>query len=268
MIRNVLLTAAVLYLTAVAGLTVFQRRLLYFPNAGDVAPASVGLPQAERRLLTTPDHQTLPAWRIAPAPGAPVVVYLHGNGGGIDERAARYAAFAAAGFGVWAVEYRGYGGATGSPSEAGLTLDAETAYQAALADAPPGRIAVVGESLGTGLAVKLAARHPVGALALDSPYSSVAEVAAARYPLVPVRWLIADPFYSDAVISEVKAPLLVVAGTQDRVVPIRFARKLFDLARTAKTFITVEGAGHLAMGLRLKDTIAWIAAQIPATPAP
>ena len=261
-LRLLLATALVIYLTALAGLYVFQRHLLYFPDAQETPPAAVGLPQAERRHLTTPDGERLLAWRLAPAPGAPVVVYFHGNGGGIDLRAQRFAAFAAAGFGVWAVEYRGYGGSTGSPSEAGLTLDAETAYQAALADAPPERIVLLGESLGSGLAVKLAARHAVGAVALDSPYTSIVEVAAAKFWMFPVRWLIADRFASDAVIAQVKAPLLVVHGTADPVVPFRYGRRLFDLATSKKTFITVEGAGHLAMGLRLPETVAWIGAQI------
>ena len=256
-------TALVLYLATLAALYVFQRHFLYFPSAQETPPAAVGLPQAERLHLTTPDGERLLAWRITPAPGAPVVVYLHGNGGGVDLRAARFAAFAAAGFGVWAVEYRGYAGSTGSPSEAGLTLDAEAAYQAALADAPPERIVLLGESLGSGLAVKLAARHPVGALALDSPYTSIVDVAAAKFWMFPVRWLIADRFPSDALIAQVKAPLLIVQGTADAIVPIRFGRRLFDLATTRKTFITVDGAGHLAMGLRLNETIAWIAAQCP-----
>jgi fermentation-respiration switch protein FrsA (DUF1100 family) len=265
---GLLLTAAVVvYLATLAGLYFGQRRLLYFPNAQETAPASVGLPQAERVHLTTDDGQRLLAWRIAPTHGGPVVVYLHGNGGGLDLRAARFAAFAAAGFGVWAVEYRGYGGSTGSPSEAGLTLDAEAAYRAALADAPPARIVLMGESLGTGLAVKLAARNPVGALVLDSPYTSIVDVAAARFWMFPVRLLIADRFESDADIAKVKAPLLIVQGTADPVVPYRFGRRLYDMATAPKTFIAVEGAGHLALGLRLSEVVVWISAHVPAPTA-
>jgi len=181
--------ALVIYLATLAGLYLFQRHLLYFPAAQETPPAAAGLPQAERLHLTTPDGERLLAWRIAPAPGASVVVYLHGDGGGIDLRAQRFAAFAAAGFGVRAVEYRGYADSTGSPTEEGLTFDAETTYQAALADAPPERIVLLDESLDSGLAVKLAARHPVGALALDSPYASLVEVAAAKSWMFLVHWL-------------------------------------------------------------------------------
>ena len=252
MLTKALIAGAVFYVVALAILYGAQRRLLYFPNSAEVSPASVGLPGAERLQLTTSDGNRLLAWRIPPAPGAPIVVYLHGNGGGIGLRAHRYAALAAAGFGVLAVEYRGYAGSTGEPSEAGLTLDAELAYQAALADAPPERIVLLGEFLGSGLAVKLAARHRVGALALDLPYTSIADVAAAKFWMFPVRWLIRDRYESDALIAEVKAPILIVHGTADSVVPIRFGRRLFELATANKKFIAVEGAGHLGDGLKTR----------------
>ena len=262
LLLTVLVWGAGIYLAALAGLWLAQRRLLYFPNSSEVSPASVGLAEAERIHLTTQDGERLLAWRIAGAPGAPLIVYFHGNGGGIGLRANRYAAFAAAGFGVLALEYRGYGGSTGSPSEQGLTLDALAAYHAALREAPPRRIVLLGESLGSGLAVKIAARYEVGAVALDSPFTSIADVAAARFWMFPVRWLLRDRFDSAACVAAVKAPLLIVHGTADLVVPLRFGRRLFERATTAKTFIAVEGAGHLAMDARLDETIAWIAAQI------
>ena len=253
-----------LYALALAAIALGQRRLLYFPNAAEVSPAAVGLPQAERLHLTTSDGERLLAWRIAPAPGAPFVVYLHGNGGGIGLRANRYAAFATAGFGVLAVEYRGYGGSTGRPSEAGLTLDAEAAYQAARREAPPERIALLGESLGSGLAVKLAARHEVAALALDSPFSSVTDVEASRFWMFPVRWLLQDRYDSAKRIDAVTAPLLIVHGTADLTIPIRFARRLFERATSRKTFIAVPGGRHLAMDARLSETVKWIAAHATA----
>jgi pimeloyl-ACP methyl ester carboxylesterase len=263
---DLLLIASALYLAALAVLYLAQRRLLYFPNPREIPPADVGLRQAERLHLRTDDGERLLAWRIPPPPGAPMILYLHGNGGGIGLRANRYAAFAAAGFGVLALEYRGYGGSTGAPSEPGLTRDAEAAYQAALQDTAPERIVLLGESLGSGLAVKLGARHAVGAVVLDSPYTSIAEVAASKFWMFPVRRLIRDAYDSLACIAEVKAPLLIVHGTRDPVVPIRFGRKLFERATAQKTFIAVEGAGHLALDARLDETIAWIVAQMGPRP--
>jgi hypothetical protein len=130
---------ALLYAVALAALYVGQRKLLYFPNAVEVAPASVGLPNAERRHLTTGDGETLLAWYIAPAAGKPLILYFHGNGGGLDLRAERFNAVAAAGHGLLAVEYRGYAGSTGAPSEVGLLADGEATWIEALRlGFPPG----------------------------------------------------------------------------------------------------------------------------------
>ena len=189
-----------------------------------------------------------------------MILYFHGNAGGLDLRAERFRAIVKAGMGLLAIEYRGYASSTGSPSERGLKLDGEAAYAAAIASGvEPERIVVLGESLGSGVAVALAARYKVGALALDSPYSSIADVAAAAYWFVPVRALIRDPFRNDLLIGSVDAPVLMVHGTKDRVVPFRFGEKLFALASPPKEFWRVEGAVHLAMRERFPETLDWIA---------
>jgi uncharacterized protein len=250
---------ALLYAVALAALYVGQRKLLYFPNAVEVAPASVGLPNAERLHLTTGDGERLLAWYIAPAAGKPLILYFHGNGGGLDLRAERFNAFAAAGDGLLAVEYRGYAGSTGAPSEVGLLADGEATWIEALRlGFPPGRIVLMGESLGSGVAVALAARHPAAALVLDSPYSTIADDAAALFWMFPVRALMRDAFRSDERIARVFAPLLIVHGTRDDAVPIRLAEKLFALAHEPKDFIRVEGGGHLALGMRIPEVLAWI----------
>jgi fermentation-respiration switch protein FrsA (DUF1100 family) len=256
---SLLAAFAVLYLVALAVLYVAQRQLLYFPNSVEVAPGSVGLANAERRHLTTGDGETLLAWYIAPGAGKPLILYFHGNGGGLDLRAERFNAMAGSGVGLLAVEYRGYAGSTGTPSEAGLLADGEATYaEARRLGFPPARIVLMGESLGSGVAVALAAGHEIAALVLDSPYSSIADVAAAKFWMFPVRALMCDTFRSDVRIASVVAPLLIVQGTKDEVIPIRLAEKLFALARAPKEFIRVEGGGHLALGLRLPQVLAWI----------
>jgi fermentation-respiration switch protein FrsA (DUF1100 family) len=251
--------AAVLYVIALGALVVFQRDLLYVPNTIEVAPASVGLPQAEVRHFKTQDGETLMAWYVAPSPGKPLLLYFHGNAQGLDARNVRFQKLVATGDGLLAVEYRGFAGSTGSPSEDGLLLDAEATYAEALKlGFSPARIAVIGESLGTGVAVALATHHEVPALALDSPYSSVVAVAAERYWMFPVRLLMRDTFRSDLRIGQVSAPVLMVHGTADTVIPIHFAERLFALANPPKDFIRVEGAGHLAMGERIPEVLAWI----------
>jgi uncharacterized protein len=176
------LAAILLYASALAVATLYQRKLLYFPNRVAVAPTAVGLPQARVLELKTSDGETLVAWLIAPAPGKPLILYFHGNGGGLELRNERFKGLTQTGDGLLAIEYRGYGGSSGSPSEEGLHRDAEASYEAALAlGAAPKSIIVMGESLGTGVAVPLAARHEVGAVVLDSPFTSIVDIAAVHF---------------------------------------------------------------------------------------
>ena len=257
------LVCVALYAALVVGLFFGQRTILFRCDATEVDPAALGL-DAEVVRLKTQDGESLLAWSIPPLAGRPLILYFHGNAGGIDLRVERFHAIAKAGMGLIAIEYRGYASSTGRPSERGLKLDGEAAYAAALASGvAPERIVPLGESLGSGVAVALAVHHTVGALVLDSPYSSIADVAAATYWFVPVRALIRDPFRNDLLIGSVKAPTLIVHGTKDRVVPIRFGEKLFALANSPKEFWRVEGGAHLAMGERFLDTLDWIGRMVP-----
>jgi fermentation-respiration switch protein FrsA (DUF1100 family) len=250
---------AAVYAVVFVGLYAGQRKILFRCDAAEVDPATLGL-KAKILRLKTEDGETLLAWSVPPAPGRPLILYFHGNAGGIDLRVERFHAIAKAGMGLIAIEYRGYASSTGSPSERGLKLDGEAAYAAAIASGvAPERIVPLGESLGSGVAVWLAASRKVGALVLDSPYSSIADVAATAYWFVPVRALLRDPFRNDLLIGSVNAPTLMVHGTRDAVVPIRFGEKLFALANPPKEFWRVEGAVHLAMGERFADTLDWIA---------
>ena len=253
-----------LYLALFVGLFFGQRKILFRCDAAEVDPATLGL-NAQTLRLKTEDGESLVAWSFPPtAPGRPLILYFHGNAGGLDLRVERFRAMAEAGMGLLAIEYRGYASSTGSPSERGLKLDGEAAYAAAIrSGVSPERIVALGESLGSGVAVALAARHKIGALVLDSPYSSIADVAAATYWFVPVRALLRDPFHNDLLIGSVTAPTLIVHGTKDLVVPIRFGEKLFALANSPKEFWRVEGAPHLAMGERLAETLDWIDRTVP-----
>jgi hypothetical protein len=260
------LAAVLLYIVALGAVTLYQRKLLYFPNRVAVAPAAVGLPQAQVLKLKTSDSETLIAWHIAPAAGKPLILYFHGNGGGLELRNERFQALTRTGYGLLAIEYRGYGGSSGSPSEEGLHRDAEAGYETALAlGVAPKNIIVMGESLGTGVAVPLAVRHEVGAVVLDSPFSSIVDVAAVHFWMFPVRFLMRDQFRSDQEIGKVHAPLLIVHGDRDDVTPIRFAEKLYALATEPKRFIRVAGAGHLALGFAIPEALRWLDNIAPGT---
>ncbi len=119
--------------------------------------------------LHTADGETLPAWYVPPAPTRSLILYFHGNAARLADKVERFRNLTATGYGLLAVEYRGFAGATGSPSEEGLLIDAETAYAQALSlGAKPSRLVVLGESLGSGVAVALAARSEVGAIEIFS----------------------------------------------------------------------------------------------------
>jgi hypothetical protein len=232
------------YVGVVVLLYVVQRALMYFPESERTAPAAAGLPGAEEIPLDTADGERLIAWHVPPRGDRPVVLYLHGNGGALRNRVDRFRALTADGTGLVAVDYRGYGGSTGRPSEAGLLIDAQTAYAFAVARYPLARVAVWGESLGTGVAVGLAAARPVGRLVLEAPFTSAADLAARQYPFVPVRWLMHDQFRSDLRIASVAAPLLVLHGERDTIVPIEYGKRLFGLAREPKRFVRFPQGEH------------------------
>jgi len=135
-------------------------------------------------------------------------------------------------------------GSSGAPSEQGLLRDAAAAYAFATERYDAARIVVWGFSLGTGVAVAIASEHPVGKLILEAPYTSTVDVAASLFRFVPIRLLMRDQFHSDARIARVAAPLLIMHGTSDPAIPIRFGEQLFALAREPKTLVRFPRGGH------------------------
>jgi len=237
--------AAAGYAAFAALMYVVQRSLMYFPETARTAPAAAGLPQAQEVVLDTADGEKVIAWHVPPRGDKPLILYFHGNAGTLNLRAERFRGLTADGTGLLAVTYRGYGGSSGRPSETGLIADAQAAYEFAGARVPASRIVIFGESLGTAVALALAAERPCGAVILDAPFTSAAAVAAASFWFVPVRWLMKDPFYSDRRIGKLKVPLLVLHGERDTIVPIAFSEKLFDLAIEPKRFVRFPEGGHV-----------------------
>jgi fermentation-respiration switch protein FrsA (DUF1100 family) len=223
---------------------VMQRALMYHPERLRTPPAEAGLPEAQELTLATSDGERVIAWLVPPRGDRTVVLYFPGNAGALSYRAERFRAFVADGFGLLALSYRGYGGSSGSPTESGLIADAEAAYRFAAARYPAERIALWGESLGTGVAVALAATHRVGRVVLEAPFTSAVDIGAQVYWFLPVRHLMKDTFRSDLRIGKVSAPLLILHGTRDVTIPIGFGERLFALAHEPKRFVRFEGGGH------------------------
>ncbi|ARN82369.1 alpha/beta hydrolase [Methylocystis bryophila] len=232
----------------VLGAALFQRQLQYRPHARHTPIELSGLAGGEELRLTTSDGELLVAWHFAPEPGKPLVLYFHGAAGSLVKRVPRLRLFIESGFGVLMVSYRGYGGSSGTPTEAGLLLDADCAYRAACARYGADRLIIVGASLGAGVAVALAARREARALVLLAPFLSAMDLAARRFPFLPVRWLMRDPFRSDLAMPRVRMPVLVIHGESDPIVPIESGMRLFELANEPKTFLAVPGGGHIVLG--------------------
>lgn len=244
-LKWLLIVAAVAYLGGLAALFVKQRDMLFpVPPVGRTAPAAAGFPEAEEHVLTTADGERVIVWHVPAKPGRPVVLFFPGNGDVLAGRVARFKAITADGTGLVALSYRGYAGSSGSPSEQGLLKDADAAYELASARYRTEQLVVWGFSLGTGVAVAIAAAHPVGRMILEAPYSSTADVAQALFWYAPIGLLMRDQFHSDQRIVRVKVPLLIMHGADDQVIPIRFGERLFDLAHEPKQFVRFPGGGH------------------------
>jgi fermentation-respiration switch protein FrsA (DUF1100 family) len=244
-LKWLLIVASIGYLGGLAVLFFAQRSFLFpIPQTARTAPGAAGFPEAEEHLLTTADGEKVIVWHVPPKPGHPVVLYFHGNGDFLAGFFGRFRDIIADGTGIVALSYRGYAGSSGRPSEQGLLLDAAAVYAFTTARYSADRIVAWGFSLGTGVAVALAAEQPVGKLILEAPYTSIAEVAASAFPIFPVRFVIKDPFRSDERIARVTAPLLMMHGARDGTIPLVFGERLFALARDPKQLVRFPEGGH------------------------
>ena len=256
---------AVLYGGVCVWFVFHQRELLYTPGGEVSTPAEAGAPWLTVVDIRTEDGERLDGWWSPPPQGHGVVIFFHGTPGTLKYTAWTLADLAQAGLGVLAIDYRGYGGSTGQPSEAGLKADARSAYDFVRREAPGARIAVFGESLGTGVAVALAVDRPVAGVLLNAPYASLVHHWQLHAPPLPYGWLLTERFDSAAVIGKINAPLMILEGTADEATPLAEARRLYTAAREPKQMIEVDGAGHLAAwngaakAAALKALVAWTA---------
>jgi uncharacterized protein len=243
-LKSVAAVAVCLYVGMAAVLYVKQRSMMYFPELIHTTPAQAGLPQAAEVTLTESDGERSTAWHVPPRDDRPVVLYFHGNGGALRYRVDRFRKLIGDGIGLVAVEYRGFGGNAGAPTEAGLIADGEAAYAFAASRYPARQIVLWGESLGTGVAVALAAKKPVSRIILEAPFTSAAAVAASRYWYLPVRLLMKDQFRSDEAIGKVTAPVLILHGMQDRTIAFAMGERMFELTNAPKHIVRFLDGDH------------------------
>jgi len=253
-LRRALFLVAVLAL-GWAGLRWFERAYIYFPAREFTAvPATFGLAHEELALRAS-DGVKLHGWFIPEAPGngaaargplaerGLVLLYCHGNAGNVSGRVHKAEVFHRLGLGVLLFDYRGYGRSAGSPSEEGTYRDAQAAWQylAEVKRLPPEKVVIYGESLGCGVALETALRHPPGALILESAFTSIADMGHELFPWLPVRWLARTRYDNLAKIPRIRAPVLVMHSSEDRLVPFRMGRALFAAAPQPKEFFEMKG---------------------------
>ncbi|WP_028925328.1 alpha/beta hydrolase [Pseudonocardia acaciae] len=233
----------------VALLWVFQRRLIYLPGAGPVpAAAAVAGPTARDVTVVTEDGLELGAWLVGPS-GADRrvhVLFAAGNAGSRVERAPLARLLAAAGFTVLLLDYRGFGGNPGRPSEPGLAADARAGLRFLLdhAGARAERLLYVGESLGAAVVTGLAVDQPPAGMLLRSPFTDLAAVGQRAYPVLPVRLMLWDRFDVLGTIGRVRAPTVVVYGDRDGIVPPEQSARVAAAAPGLVRAVAVPGADH------------------------
>ena len=265
-LKRGLLVVLLLGGTVVAMLLALQRQLIYFPDPTPVSPAGDVIAGARDVTLHTSDGLELGAWFV-PATG-PVdtrlaVLVAPGNGGNRAGRADFAEALSRRGLAVLLMDYRGYGGNPGSPSEDGLGFDADAAA-GALTELgyPPQRTVYFGESLGSAVVAALQVRHAPAGIVLRSPFTELADVGAHHYPWLPVRALLRDRFPVVEHLATSDVPVIVIYGDRDSVVPPVLSARVADQAPSLAERVLIEGADHndpVMFGPRVADAVARLA---------
>jgi uncharacterized protein len=242
------LTGVFVLLAGLALLWTLQRRLMYFPDGNVPTPRALGLTNVEPVTFMTADGVTLHGWIFGSShPSRATVLVCNGNAGNRAYRAPLASALQAHGLSVLLFDYRGFGENGGAPTEGGLAADGRAArdYLLRRPGASASRLVYFGESLGAAVATELAVAHPPAALILRSPFTSMTDVGRVHYPLLPVRWLLRDRYPSIDRIAHIRAPLLVIAGDRDAIVPLDQSRRLYEAAASRdKHLLVIPGADH------------------------
>lgn len=255
--------AAVGSLIGAVMLAPVQRRLIYFPSRV-VEEVELLLPGAEEVSFDTEDGLTLEAWFLpgADGDGAVTVVVFNGNAGNRGGRVALAQAFASKGYGVLLFDYRGFGSNPGTPSEDGLLMDgqAAAAYLGARDDVDGDRLVYFGESLGAAVAIATARSRAPAAVVLRSPFTSLPDVASSHFPFLPTSLLLVDRYPNESTIGDLDIPVMIVAGSGDRTVPLEQSERVFDAANDPKRLVVLDGADHnderLSSGQQMVDEVA------------
>lgn len=244
-LMNWLLTLGLCYLTLLLLVWLLQGCMIHIPDSRLVAsPGEVGLAY-ENLQLKTSDGEQLHGWFLPHQEPRAVLLFFHGNAGNISHRLESLEIFHQLKLSTLIIDYRGYGKSSGRPTESGLYDDARTAYRHLVQDkgVPPERIIAFGRSLGAAVAARLASEQPVGALWLESGFTSIPDIGAEIYPFLPVRLLTRYRYDTKKALASVQAPVLVIHSREDETIPFSHGQALYRAAPEPREFLQIRG-GH------------------------
>jgi fermentation-respiration switch protein FrsA (DUF1100 family) len=242
---NLLLSILGAYTMICFGGWFLHRYFIYVPDPARYAPSEAGLPDVEEVVFEGEGGAKLIAWHLRAKGQKPTLLYFTGNAGSVANRAAKIEAIAAGGYGVFIMNYRGYGGSSGWPSETNNVSDAVSAYDTLRGLGVPARdIVAYGESLGTSVATQLALKRSVQALVLESPFTNIVDVGRQVWWFLPLGLIMTDQYRTLDYISSVKVPLFIVHGERDGVIPIAHARRVYAAANEPKELAILPAADH------------------------
>ena len=233
------------YFVVLFGAVILQERFIYLNlRTKPQNPSDVGLAEVTAQTVSMQDGQRLQHWRAPAQEGMPTLIYFHGNKETLAWRATRFRTILDAGYGLSTFAYRGYSGSTGRPQEQTIYSDALAIYDETKR-ITEGPLVIYGESLGTAVATYVATKRSAVCVVLEAPFTSMVDMAARYLPIWPVSVYIRHRFPSFERIASINKPLLILHGTRDRIVPIRYGRRLFDAAVEPKEMTVFDGAGHI-----------------------
>jgi len=222
-----------------------NRLFMYLPDPTRVAPAAAGLDGVKEIEIAVADGVTLIAWHAPAKDNKPTVLYFHGNAANAASRATKIEMMRENAVGVFYLNNRGYGGSSGNPTEDDNVSDAIAAYDHLIRlGVPASRIVAYGESLGSGQAVRLAAARPVAAVVLEAPLTSTVEVARGTYFWLPLGLLIADKYDNERNIRSITAPVLILHGERDAVIPVEMGLRVYRAANEPKRIELFPQGAH------------------------
>ena len=239
--RKFICILILLYLLAFAALWFGRLAAIYPFDPTRVSPADAGVPTMQAQTLHSFDDTALAVWTKQPRPRKPTIIYFHGNAGNLATRAQRFERLIERGYGVIAMAYRGSSGSQGAPSQELITKDSQSLIKnlTKLGFRHQSKLIYYGESLGTGVAAQLATSHPPDAMILEAPFTSITDLAAKQFPMFPIRQLMDQSWDSQTAIQNFNAPLLILHGRDDKLIPFTHAQSIFNASPSQKKTLKI-----------------------------